>query len=123
MANEIELGVSFSYAKNDAEFELVLSGLLATVTGNACIRHVQSIGTTEEALDLGGLAAPLGWSAFRNLDPTNYLEVRSGTGAGNDIIKIPPLKFAVFHWGSDVTAPFAIANTAACLLDYFIAEQ
>lgn len=124
MANEIELGVSFTYDKDGSIFEFVVSGLLQSVTGNRFIRHKQSIGfAAEEAIHLGELTTPLGWSAWRNLSSTNYLELRSATGAGNDIVKVPPLLFAVFHIGSDITAPYAIANTAACLLDYFIAEQ
>jgi hypothetical protein len=121
VANEITLSASFEYDKDDAEFEQVISSLSATVSGDNFVRHKQLIGTTEEALDIGSLTT-LGWCIIRNLDDENYVEIRSATGAGNDVIKIPALKFALFHFGSDVTAPFAIANTADCLIDYFISE-
>ena len=66
----------------------------------------------------------LGWAMFKNLDPTNYLEIRMATGASNDHIRIPPGKTAGPFWfGSDVTAPYAIANTAVCMLEYLICSQ
>jgi hypothetical protein len=80
---------------------------------------VHNVGITEEALKLGEVTA-LGWFFFRNLDLTNYVELRHATGAANDIIKVPPRGFAMFHWGSDVSAPFAIANTAACQCEYLL---
>lgn len=78
-----------------------------------------NIGTSEEALKLGEITS-LGWFLFRNLDETNYVEIRSATGASNDIIKVPPLGGALFHWGTDVTQPYAIANTAACQCRYLL---
>jgi hypothetical protein len=122
VADEIEIAASFSYAKDDAEFSKVIAALQATVSGDNFIHHKQLVGTSEEALVLGEVSGGLGWALFRNLDATNYLEIRSGTGAGNDIIKIPAGKFALFHFGSDITAPYAVANSAACLLEYFISE-
>ena len=90
-------------------------------TGIRYVRHKQLIGITEEVLDLGELAS-LGVFIARNDDPTNYLEIRSGTGAGNDIHKFLPGETWAWRWGSDVTAPFAIANTAACYLTYLCFE-
>jgi hypothetical protein len=124
VANEIEMSASLAY--EDSGGSLVSLDKLeaqVSVTTTKFIRNKQSIGTTEEALALGEVTS-LGWAMFVNRDSTNYLEIRSGTGAGNDIIKIPPGKSAgPFHFGSDVTAPYAIANTAACLLDYLIVSQ
>ncbi len=121
MASELTLSASYEYAKDGAEFERAISGLIANVSGDNFIHHKQLVGITEEALIIGEVSL-LGWAIFRNLDSTNYVEIRSATGAGNDIIKILAGEFAVFRFGSDVTAPFAIANTAAVLLEYFIAE-
>lgn len=56
---------------------------------------------------------------FINRDSTNFLTLKTGTG-GTVMIKIPPGKFALFHFGSGVTAPYAIADTAACQLEYII---
>jgi hypothetical protein len=120
LANELTLNASLAYEDaEDADIALAMVNILANVTTKKFIHAKQSIGTTEEAIDLGEVTS-LGWSLFINRDSTNYLELRSATGAGNDIIKIPAGKFAMFHWGSDVTAPFAIANTGACQLEYII---
>lgn len=122
MANEFDLSFSVEYDSklgSNAAFTVALANILRTQSTKKYVRHLQAIGITEEALDLGELSS-LGWCVAMNLDETNYLELRSATGASNDIIRIDPLCFAVFRWGSDVTAPFAIANTAACNLDYII---
>lgn len=96
--------------------------MLETVAGDEVQHGKILVPATEIAIPLG-LIDTLGWALFRNLDATNYVEIRSATGAGNDIIRIPKLRFALFHFGSDVAAPFIIANTAPCLVEYFITEQ
>ena len=121
MSQEVKIHFALEYAdSNGARALLDLAENFASVTTKKYIRMTQSIGTTEEALDLGELGTSIGWSAFVNRDVTNYLELRSATGASNDIIKIPAGMGCLFHWGSDVTAPFAIANTAACILEFVI---
>lgn len=125
MANELTIGVIFSYEDSDgATFEVpsTLQDLQASSSGKKFIHHTQSIGTSEEALVLGEVTS-LGWACFMNWDSTNYVEIRSATGAANDIIKVPPGLPAFHHFGSDVTAPYAIANSAACKLEYWIVSQ
>ena len=119
MANELTLSASVSYEKgNVEEISRAISSLLATVSGSGFIHNVQAIGTSEEALNLAAVTIAGGWAFLKNLDDTNYLEVRSGTGASNDIIRLNAGEFALLRWGSDITAPYAIANTAECLLEY-----
>lgn len=121
MANELTLSGSITF--NDTDETASVSALNVSMTGTRFIHMRKSIATSEEALDLGELSgATLGWFYAKNLDSTNYLEIRSGTGASNDIIKLKAGEFCLFRWGSDVTAPYAIANTAACLLEYRIYE-
>lgn len=122
MANEVELNASLTYADSEfADEVLQVLEAKASVSTKKYVKAKVSVGTSEEAIDLGEVTS-LGWSMFINRDATNYLELRSGTGASNDIIKIPAGMFALFHWGSDVTAPYAIAPTAACQMEYFIAS-
>lgn len=122
MADEVTISFSLGYADSEeADVILALAQKFATVTTKRFIHAKQAIGTSEEAIKLGELAS-LGWAAFINRDPTNYLELRSATGAGNDIIKIPAGKGCLFYFGSDISAPFAIANTAACQMEYLICE-
>jgi hypothetical protein len=79
--------------------------------------------SSEMAIPLGSVTA-LGWAIFVNRDPTNYVDIRVGTGTSK-FARLPaggnfP---AVFYFGPDVTAPYIIANVASCYVDYFIASQ
>lgn len=121
MANEFTLNASLAYEDSEsADLLLSVVDKLVSITTKKFIHAKQSIGTSEEAIDLGELTAPLGWAIFINRDSTNYLEIRSGSGAANDVIRLNAGEFALFRFGSDVTAPYAIANTAACQLEYAI---
>jgi len=114
---------SIVYTDSEGTFEsLSLDRFIGAVTTKKYVKGKVSVGTSEEAIPLGEVTA-LGWAGFKNLDVTNYVEIRFVTGAGNDHVKVPPLGVAIFHFGSDVTAPFLIANTAACQVEYLIVSQ
>lgn len=117
---EFKINASLYYEDSEGDVVDILNAVdvLRSIVTKIYFVHKQNIGTSEEALDMGALSSPFGWAFFLNRDATNYLEIRSGTGAGNDIIKLPPLCPALFHFGTDISAPFAIANTAACQLFY-----
>jgi hypothetical protein len=122
MAAEITISASLELDNGVIQEALSRSGLRFDQTGVKYQKHVQNIGTSEEAIDLGEVTS-LGYCLAINLDNTNYVELRSATGAGNDIIKLPAKGgLALFHWGSDVSAPFAVANTAACNVAFLIAQ-
>ena len=56
MANELTITVSATYKKgNVAEFSRTLTAKKVTVSANLGVYHIQNIGTSEEALDLGAL--------------------------------------------------------------------
>lgn len=121
MADEFDLSFSVIYDSNiGPAFPVALADVLVSQTTKKFVHHAPSIGVTEEALALGELSAPFGLFIGINRDDTNYLEIRSATGAANDIVKIPAGGFAVFFMGSDITAPYAIATTAACVLEYWL---
>lgn len=120
MANEITLNGSLSYSDSDeTEVELAIEDFLASVSTKRPFKAKMSVTTAEVAIGLGPVTS-LGLAMFVNRDATNYLELRSATGAANDIIKILPGEFAIFRFGSDVTAPFAIANTNTCVMEYVL---
>lgn len=122
MANELSISASLVYDPADDDgFTDSISDVLRTLstTTNRFVKGRVSVATSEQAIDLGNLAT-LGWAFFVNLDETNYVEIRSATGASNDIIRLDPLTCALFRFGSDVSAPFMVANTAACLVRYTI---
>lgn len=117
-----EITVSVSLALNDGVVDVAsppASGLRFDFSGTKYTKHAQTIGTSEEAIDLGEITTP-GWIVAINRDKTNYVELRLGTGASLDMIKLPAKNgCALFHAGSDMSAPFAIANTAACRVEFF----
>ncbi len=91
---------------------------IAVTTETPVEFHQVSVATSEQVLNLGGITAAKAMIVFANLDDTNYVEVRTGTGASNDAYYVGPLECHVWRFGTDVTAPYVIANTLACLVSY-----
>ena len=122
MANEITKTVSLSFAKGTiSAVTFAEASKNVTVSGSRYHRAVQNIGTAEEAIGLGELST-LGWGMFKNLDATNYVELRVAT-AGAKFAKLKPGESCLLRLGSGITAPFAISDTAACNLEYMIVED
>lgn len=114
MANELTISASLKFEKNGALVDGAFGGIQVTVSGDNAMKNVQNVGTSEEALLLGDVVAG-GYWLFKNLDATNYVEIRQGTGIA-DLVRLNAGDIALFRFASDATAPFVIANTAACLL-------
>ena len=121
MSNELTLNASLAYADSaDADELLAVVNKLANVSTKLYAKGKQSIGITEEAIDIGSLTAP-SWALFINRDATNYIELKVATG-GAIFAKLLAGEPALLRLGSGAQAPFAIANTAACILEYIIIE-
>lgn len=115
MANELVVSASLKFEKTGGSVDGAFGGIQINVTGDNCIRHVQAVGfAAEEALTLGDVAAG-GYWLFKNLDATNYVEIRPGTGVA-DLVRINAGEIALFRLAADATAPYVQANTAACNL-------
>jgi hypothetical protein len=90
-----------------------------TSTNKQVVKHVQNIGTSEEAIDIGELTMP-GLVAFFNKDATNYVDIYLASGDTNSI-RIKALESA---GPVRLTAqPYAKANTATINLEYMIVED
>lgn len=88
--------------------------------------NVQSIGTTEEAIDgLANLTA-YGYAVLRNLDATNYIdfgpEDDTSAGAMIPLGRLKAGEFACLRLTPGV-ALMARASAAACLLDVTVLED
>lgn len=118
MANELTLSVEFAYAKGVVSKEVKVANLRVTVTGTKLVDQVQNIGTSEEAIDIGDVS-PGGYMFARNLDSTNFISIRQATAA-SDLVRLDPGECALFRLDDDATAPFAIADTAACDLEFIL---
>lgn len=123
MANELTVSLAVGYEDGDDVFILpVLSGLGIDCAGKKKFRSQQTIGfSVEEALGLGDMAT-LGIIWVWNTDRTNFLTIRTGSGAGKGCAKVLPGERWAWRLSGDVTAPYAIANTATVKLDYCIFE-
>lgn len=122
MSNELTLSGTMEYADSEsADTTLQVAAKLASVSTKLYVQDKMSVTTSEVAIPLGSVSS-LGWGFFINRDPTNYIELRVGTG-GTKFAKLMPGEFAFFRFGSGITAPYAIANSAACQMEYLICSQ
>ena len=92
-----------------------------SVTGTNALSHIQNIGTAEEAIVLGEVV-PGGYCYIENLDATNFVSIRQATGAA-DLIRLKAGECCLFRMDADASAPFAIADTAACDVLFVLLED
>lgn len=112
MANELTISASLKFSKSGREANASKGGLQIDVTGDKFIRHVQEIGTSEEAIVMSADVPAGGYMYLENLDSTNYVEIRPATGTA-DLVRLNAGEIALFRLTSTATAPYAIADTAA----------
>lgn len=119
MADELRINASIEL--NDSEgsaFVLDVVDFLVSLTTKKFIRYKQNVGTSEEAMVLpeGG---SLGYCMIVNRDATNFVSLLRATASTNTL-RIDPGGVALFRFGSGITAPYLIADTAACQVEYVI---
>jgi len=123
MADELTITLSVQFDKGSLDYTFPATAPAAvTITGDDMVLHTQEIGTSEEAIILGDvdISANTGaWFVGINRDTTNYIEIRPGTGVA-DMIRMEPGEPCFFKIPPTATAPFAVADTAACKLEYML---
>jgi len=120
MASEITVTMSLLALKGSVTATMSDSAKAYDMTGTKVLHNVQNVGfAAEEALGMGDITSP-SWAYFRNLDATNFVEIRAATGE-SDLIKLKPGEHACFPLVA--TAPFVQADTAAVDLEYIITEE
>jgi hypothetical protein len=121
MAKELTAAGRLLFDDGDTRVEFNKGVLTIDSTGKQVVHHIQSIGTSEEALDVGDITT-LGWIIFFNRDKTNYVEIRPGSGLA-DLLRIEKREVSgPMRLAQDATL-YAIANTAACELEYLLIED
>lgn len=120
VANAVTLTASLSCYNPNSMTSAVSRSVTANTfnqIANPYIEGSMSVATGATAIPLGGVTS-CGWAYFKNLDPTNYLTIRNGSG-GADLAQLYPGESA---WLPLITTcvPYALANTAACLLEYLV---
>lgn len=124
--NEITSSASLSYtnaAKGIATTALSSPPSFFTVTGYNVNSSTMNVPTTAggTAIPLGSVGT-LGWSYFKNLDATNYVDIMTAA-SGTAFIRLQPHEFAMFRFTPAVVAPAALAHTSAVLMQYMIIEN
>ena len=122
---DLRIKLKFNYNPTAEDSLSKLIEKVVTVSGSEFIHGVQSIGTTEEVVQAIADIATEGFVIARNLDTTNYIELGyadvSATGDAR-AIKMKAGEPCMFRIGTD-SALYALADTAACRLEYWIFED
>jgi hypothetical protein len=125
MANEVTINATLAYDDAISSDSMQIVDRVVTVSTTKFTKLIQSIGITEEAIQLGEVST-LGYAMFRNLDPTNFVELRVATG-GAKFARLDPDTSsngkggcALLRLGSGAQVPYAIADTAPCRIEIII---
>lgn len=98
--------------------DMAIVDFLKTISTKRWIKLKMNVAATEEAIPLGDVGT-LGYFFAINRDATNFINIKTGTG-GTIIAKLTAGAPCLIPFGSGVTAPYAIADTAACQMEYFL---
>jgi hypothetical protein len=121
MANTATISATLFYDDSASDEQVLqIVDLSASIATGKYIKHKQSIGTSEEAIVLGECTSP-GWCMFINRDSTNFITLKVAT-SGAIFAKLLPGEFALLRLGSGAQVPFAIADTATCILESLILQ-
>jgi len=112
--------ITTTYTKNGVTFSEAIVGGPETLTGGGVQGGVVSVTTSAMAIPLGGVTTPGGLAVFKNLNATNYLEIGFDDSGFVAFAKLLPGQVACIPL---VNAPWARANTAACLMQYKIMDR
>jgi hypothetical protein len=117
--NDILASASLQFTTQTGITDFIqVADLVASVATEQFYRGLQSIPTSDTAINLGSLGA-INFFMAVNRDPTNYLDIKTAV-AGKIVAHLLPGYFCVIPLGSDMQAPSAIAHTGACVLDYLV---
>jgi hypothetical protein len=117
MADEITLSFQMNLVNGSLKSSHSSGSLTIDQTTAKLVSNVQTIGTVEEALDLGDITTP-GIGIFVNLDSTNFIELGL---SGQMFVRINAGEQYPFR--VTTTAPYAKADTANVELFYILLED
>jgi len=121
LANEISLTAVLTANKPSimagGAVSKAITSLLATMTGNVYSEQTISVATGATAIPLGQVSSPH-WSFFKNLDANNYIQLQNGA-AGAVFARLLAGECAFVPLDA-TCVPYAVSNSAACLLEYLI---
>lgn len=103
-------------------------GPLTTYTFNGSIEDPTNSGVLSiptgvwTSIDKGALTGTLNYVHFFNQDLTNFIDISSDVSGTPVLFRLEPGQNAIFPCGAGLTAFWANADTAACLLEYHFFE-
>ena len=124
MANEITVVASLTYVNAAIGVASASLGINSpgkfTISGSKFVENIFSVPTTAggTALPIGSVGT-LGWALLKNLDTVNFVSILNAV-SGTKLLRLNPGEVALFRFDQSVTAPAAIADTAAVLLQYMM---
>lgn len=119
MANEVTVDAMLEFLDSVNTNRKLTASKRADVSTKKPLWHKQAIGfNAEEAIQLGEATSP-GWALFINRDPTNFINLKVAT-SGAIFAKLLPGEFALLRLGSGAQAPYAIADTGSCDLEFLV---
>lgn len=117
------INASIAYADADGTSDsLAAVNFFVTLASKLFSHFKQSVGITEQVIPLGGITS-VGYIIAINLDPTNTVSLKTGTGGVICATLKPGGGPALIPLGSGMQAPFAIASTAPCLVEFFLCSN
>lgn len=122
MAEEITYSVQVRAVKANIEVERKYLNKLVTMAGDAYSAQVQSIPTTASgtAIVVAAAVGTEGYAVFINQDDINFVQIGAeDSGTFYPVIKLLAGQAALFPLA---ISPYAVADTAAVLLESFILE-
>jgi hypothetical protein len=115
MADELMTTMTLAYS--NAGIVITMGGTdKVTIAANLYNRGTVEVQLAGGALDLGAIAN-VGFMIIRNMDATNFVSI--GNSGDPLPIKIKAGEWAAFRWSTGMT-PFAQADTAPVLVEYFL---
>ena len=119
MANEIRIAVNVSLTKGNLS-RTVRHNKTIDQSGAGLYHNTVSVGTTEESISTFGDVSTEGLICLRNLDATNYVQWGFSTTVYGGRMA-PGMVAGPFQAEPGLTL-YLKANTAACLVEVFVAE-
>jgi hypothetical protein len=127
MADEVTINASLSYEDSENTSDAIsLVDVIKSVATKKITHLKQSIGTSEEAIDLGDVSAP-GYAIFINRHATATIDLKVAT-SGAIFARLDPDTdsdgkggFALLKLGSGAQVPYAIASAEAPMEIFIIA--
>jgi hypothetical protein len=117
MADEITVNLRMRVVKGFLSHEESVTNQLVSMSGSVATGGAQAIGTNAELMVMNDVSTA-GYAFFRNLGPTNYVELGTGTTTFVAFARLNAGEAGVFRLGT--SAPSARANTAPVNLQYYI---